>query len=109
MIMDDELLSDILAAEREIRLEIDELEELVARELERLQQELDQELANVSRALQEDLDAALSQAETEARQEAEALLNGARASARRLKNLDTAELDRVVRRHLLQILPEGAA
>lgn len=109
MVMADELLSDILAAERAIRLEIDALEEEVAQELERLQQELDAELAAVARALQAELAAALSQAETMAQQEAAVLLNDARAFARRMENLDTAKLDEVVRRQLAQILPAGAA
>jgi vacuolar-type H+-ATPase subunit H len=109
MIMADELLSDILAAERAIRLEIDELEEEVAEELESLQQELDAELAAAARALQAELSVALSQAETMAQQEAAALLDDVRAFARRLENLDTAKLDAVVRRQLVQILPAGAA
>lgn len=107
--MADELLSDILAAERAIRLEIDELEEEVAAELERLQLELDAKLAAASRALQDELAAALSQAETMTQQEAEVLLDDARAFARRLENLDTAKLDEVVRCQLMQILPAGAA
>ena len=107
--MADELLSDILAAERAIRLEIDELEEEVAAALERLQLELDAKLAAASRALQDELAAALSQAETMAQREAEVLLDEARAFARRLENLDTVKLDEVVRRQLVQILPAGAA
>lgn len=104
-----ELLSDILAAEEAIRLEIDELEGEVAQELEKLQQELDAELASATKTLQDEQEAALRRAEAEAQQEAEALLADARASARRLENLGTPELDEVVRRHLVQILPAGAA
>ena len=109
MVMDDELLSNILAAERAIRLEIDELEEQVAQELERLQQELDSELANEAKAAQEELAAALRQAEATAQQKAASLRAGAQVFARRLEDLDNTELDRIVRRHLLQILPDGAA
>ena len=108
-VMADELLSDILAAERAIRLELDELEEQVAQELECLQQELDAELEKATWALQVELAAALSQAESMAQQEAAALLDEARAFARRLENLDTSRLDAVVRRQLIQILPAGAA
>ena len=107
--MAEELLSDILAAERVIRLEIDELEVQVAQKLERLQQELDSELANEAKALQDDLETALRRAEVEAQQEAKALLDEARSAARRLEYLDSAELDQVVGRHLRQILPAGAA
>jgi hypothetical protein len=109
MIMADELLSDILAAEQAIRLEIDAREAQVAQELERLQQELDAELANETRALSEQLAAALRRTEAEAQQEAAALLESAQTFARRLENLTDPELDEVVRRHLGQILPEGAA
>ena len=108
MIMADELLSDILAAEQTIRLEIEQLEGQVAQELESLQQELDAELENATRALQEELAVALSQAESMAQQEAATLLAEARAFARRLENLDTALLDEMVRRQLVQILPAGA-
>lgn len=107
--MADELLSDILAAERAIRLEIDELEEEVAQELEKLQQELDAELADAARALQAELAAALSQTESMTQQEAAALLDDARAFARRLESLDTAKLDEILHRQLVQIFPSGAA
>lgn len=107
--MADELLSDILDAERAIQLEINELEAQVAQELERLQQELDSELANVSRTLQDELAARLSRAEAEAQQESETLLDEARTYARRLENLDTPQLDEVVCRHLVHILPKGTA
>ena len=105
--MADELLSDILAAERAIHLEIDALEAQVAQELERLQHELDAELVNTAKALSDELAAALRRTEAEAQQEADSLLDEARALARRLENLDTAQLDEVVRRHLVQILPAG--
>ena len=105
--MADELLSDILDAERAIQLEIDEVEAQVTQELERLQQELDSELANASRTLQDELAARLSRAEAEAQKEAETLLDEARTFARRLENLDTPAQERAVLRHLGQILPKG--
>lgn len=109
MVMDDELLSDILAAERAIRLEIDAHEAQVAEELERLQQDLDQELVNISRTLQEELAGSLHRAEGEAEREAMVLLDSARAFAQRLENLDTPALNEVVGRHLGHILPKGTA
>ena len=106
--MDDELLSDILAAEREIRLQIDALEQQTAERLETLRQELDQMLDNESRALQVELEQAQTRAAQSAQREADALLDEARAFALRLENLEDQELDRVVIRHLSRILPEGA-
>lgn len=108
LIMADELLSDILAAEEAIRREIDEREAQVAQELERLQQELAAELANAAKTLQDEQEAALRGAEAEAQQEAEALLAAARTFARRLETLADPELEAVVRTHLGQILPAGA-
>lgn len=108
MVMDDELLSDILAAEREIRRRIDELEERVAHDLEQLRQELEQELVVESRTLEKERDESLRGAEEESRREAASLVESARAFARRLENLDDAELDTVLLRHLAQILPAGA-
>lgn len=107
--MDDELLDDILAAEREIRLQIDELEQKITAQRETLRQELDQMLDNKSRTLQAEQEESLSRAEQTALQEADELLAEARAYALRLENLNTPELDSVVLRHLARILPEGAA
>jgi len=106
--MDDELLSDILAAEREIRLQIDAMEQQTAERLETLRQELEQKLNNESVALQAELAQALTRAEQTALREADALLAEARAFALRRENLDARELERVVLRHLGRILPEGA-
>lgn len=105
--MDDELLADILAAERDIRLQINDLEQQTTARLEALKQELDQMLENESMALQEELELARSRTGESARLEAEALLAEAGAFALRLENIDTMELDRVVVRHLARILPEG--
>ena len=107
--MADELLSDILAVESAIQLEIDEAETQVTQELERLQQELDSELASASRTLQDELAVALNRAEGEAQKEATVLLDAAHAFALRLENLDTAALERAVLRHLVHILPKGTA
>lgn len=105
--MDDELLADILAAEREIRLQINELDQQTTERLETLKQELDQMLENESKSLQAELELARARASDSAQREAEALLAEAGAFALRLENIDTMELDRVVVRHLARILPEG--
>jgi len=106
--MDDELLSDILAAEREIRLQIETLEQQTAQRLETLKQELEQMLSNESLALQTEMEQARIRAEQSALRETDVLLAEARAFALRMDNLDAQELDRVVILHLARILPEGA-
>jgi vacuolar-type H+-ATPase subunit H len=106
--MDDELLSDILAAEREIRLQIEALEQQTAERLETLKQELEQMLSNDSLARKSELEQALARSEETSLQEADALLAEARAFALRMEKLDTRELDSVVLRQLARILPEGA-
>ena len=106
--MDDELLSDILAAEREIRLQIEALEQQTAERLETLKQELEQMLSNDSLARKSELEQALTRSEDTSLQEADALLAEARSFALRMEKLDTRELDSVVLRQLARILPEGA-
>jgi vacuolar-type H+-ATPase subunit H len=105
--MEDELLADILAAERDIRLQIETLKQRTAERLESIKQELDLMLENESRALQAELDLAQARAVESAQREAEALLAEARAFAVRLERIDTMELDRVVGHHLARILPKG--
>jgi vacuolar-type H+-ATPase subunit H len=105
--MDDELLGDILAAERDIRLQINALEQQTTERQEALTQELDQMLENESMALQAELELARGRAGESAQREGESLLAEARAFALRLESIDTMELDRVVVRHLARILPEG--
>lgn len=107
MTMDDKLLTDIFAAERSIRQQIDALEQQTAERLLALKQELDRMLESESSALQAKLELTQARAEESARQEAEALLAEAEAFALRLQNIDSQELDTVVVRHLARILPEG--
>lgn len=106
--MEDELLSEILATEREIRLRIDALKRRNAERLEALRRELDEMLEGEARALQGELERARAKAEQAARLEADARLAEAGAFALRLEKLDAVELDRVVLRHLARIRPEGA-
>lgn len=106
--MEDELLSDILAAEREIRLQIDALEQQAAERLETVRQELDRKVAQETLSLQSELEKNLSLARQKAEAEAEALLAEARSYAIRLENLENVELDRVVAHYLTRIRPEGS-
>ncbi len=107
-IMDNELLSDILAAERDICLQLDALEQQTAERLETLRRELDRMLGDETAALQAELAQAEIKAGQGAQQEADALLAEARAFALRLEQLDSQELDKVVLHHIARILPEGA-
>lgn len=106
--MDNELLSDILAAERDICLQLDALEQQTAERLETLRRELDRMLGDETAALQAELAQAEIKAGQGAQQEADALLAEARAFALRLEQLDSQELDKVVLHHIARILPEGA-
>lgn len=106
--MDEGLLSEILAAEREIRRQIESLEQETAAHLEKLGQELDRMVAAESELLQTELVNARARAEQSAEEEAAVLLAKARAFALRQENLASEQLDRVVLRHLDSIYPEGA-
>lgn len=106
--MEDELLSDILAAERKIRLQIDALEQQTAERLETVRQELDLLLEQETLSLQAELEKTLNIAGQKAEAEAEALLAEARKFALRLENLENVELDRVVAHYLTRIRPEGS-
>lgn len=106
--MDDELLDDILTAERQIRRQIDAAKEESAAHLQRLRQEFEEDLQNESRQLQGKVQEVQCRAEETAQEEAEALLAAARTFSERLDHLSPEELDRVVRRELHRILPEGA-
>lgn len=105
--MEDELLSEILATEREMRLQIDALKQQTAARLETLRQELGQILESEARALQGELEKARDRAGQAALLEVDAQLAEAGAFALRLEKLDDVELDRVVLRHLAGIDPEG--
>lgn len=106
--MDNELLSDILAAERDIRMEIAVLELREAERLDTLRRELDQALDNEATALQAELEQAGTKAGLDAQLAAEALVAEARAFALRLERLGDPELDEVLLHHIVRILPEGA-
>ena len=106
--MDDELLADILAAEHDIRLQIESLEQQTAARLASFRQEFEQLLAAEAEALQAELELDRARAGQAAEEEAQGVLAEARAYAGRLKNLDNAQLERVVRHHLPRIYPEGA-
>ena len=106
--MDDGLLPEILAAERQIRLQIESMEQETAARLEKLGQELERMVAAESELLKNELVNARARAESSAEAEAATMLAEARASAVRLEKLTAEQLDRVVLRHLARIYPEGA-
>lgn len=105
--MDSGLLSEILATEHEIRLQIDALQQQQEQRLDTVRQDLVRMLDEESGILQAELEQARIRAEQRSKLEADALLAEARAFALRLENLDLLELDRVVARNLSRIIPEG--
>lgn len=107
MTMDDELLSDILAAEREIRQRIDERQRQREERLAAVARELAQEWEREAGALRAEREQALDRTERRARQEAEGLVAEARAYAQRLERMETADLDRFLAPRLRGLLPEG--
>lgn len=107
-IVADELLADILAVERDIRLRIDTLERQTAERLEAVRQELDRMLEAESGAMAAEREQALIRAEQGAAREADGLLDEARAFALRLEHIEDRELDRVFLQLSGRILPEGA-
>lgn len=104
--MDNELLTDILAAEREISQRISTLELQAAERLEMLNKELEQMLAREAAQLDKELQLAGAAAEQAATVEADALLNSAREYAARLEDIPPLELGRVLLRHLVSLIPE---
>ena len=105
--MDDELLAEILAAEREIRQEIESLERQTADRLERLKNELGRTLEAETRALLAETELAMDISGKRAEEEAETVLAEARAYALRLEMLDNVKLDTLLARYLTRIHPEG--
>lgn len=108
MVMEDELLSDILAAEREIRLQIDAMEQLTAERLESVRKELDLLLEHETLSLQAEHEKTLNIAGQKAEAAAAALLAEARKFAHRLDNLESVALERVLLHYLTRINPEGS-
>ena len=105
--MSDELLSDIVAAEREIRRRNATLERELAERRAVLAAELAAALQQETNDLERELTQNLDQAASLAKREAAALLVEARADADRISTLDPAELDQVIARSLTHLHPEG--
>ena len=105
--MSDDLLTDIVAAERDIRSRNTTLERELADRLEALRLELAAEFQQEVVSREVSLARALDHAIQSARREAASLLAEAHAYAERLNALDASELDPVVVRHLVHLHPEG--
>jgi vacuolar-type H+-ATPase subunit H len=105
--MSDDLLTDIVAAERDIRSRNTALERELADRLEALRSELAAELQQEVDSMEESLARALDHAIQTARREAVSLLAEANAYAERMNDLVAGDLDQVVVRHLLHLHPEG--
>jgi vacuolar-type H+-ATPase subunit H len=104
--MGDELLSDIVAEEREIRQRLSLLEEEMARRLAAVRSETEEELDRETARLEGELSEHLRQVTLSAEREAGEMLAEARAYAERLRLLDAAALERVIVSHLHHLRPE---
>lgn len=101
--MSDELLSEIVAAEREIRRGILALEEECAARLARAKSEAEGELRGEAERLEVELAAALEEATRGALSEAQTVVAGADAYARRLASLPAEQLEELILRQLQRI------
>jgi len=105
--MSEELLSEIVAAEREIRGQLSALQKESAARLAAVRSETAEELRRESARLEAEFDAAIEQASLQATEAGAALVAEADAYAQRLGSLDPALLERVIVRHLQRICPEN--
>lgn len=100
-----DILSTIVALEREIE------ERLVAEErrsgqfLCELKQQIDHESVREEERLKAALQQTVAAAEEEARERAADIVHGAAARAGRLTALDEGELERFIMRHLVRLVP----
>lgn len=104
--MDEELLSDILAVEREIRQRNSTLEQESAAWLAALAVELEEALRQEAARLDEALAGELVCAEQTARGESNSLLAEANLYAARIASLGEGELDSVINRYLVRLYRE---
>ena len=102
----DELLSDILAVEREVRERIAALKEESANRLAALTQRFDHEFALESGRLKGELSRALEMTEHAAHKEGDTLLAEAVAFAQRTDRFSDEELVQVIGRHLRRLRPK---
>lgn len=104
--MDEELLSDILEAEREIRQRNAALEQETNARLAVLAAEMEDAVRQEAARLDEVLAGELECAGQAARDDSAALLAEAHAYAERISFLGAAEVDLLVIRHLEHVFPE---
>ena len=98
--MSEELLSEIVAAERDIRRQISVLEEELAARLATVRAEAAEELQREAERLEEELAWELEQASRSARDEAKAVVAEADAYAGRIRCLEAGRLEGMIVRHL---------
>jgi len=106
--MGDELLSEIVAAEREIRRQLSALQEESAARLAAVRAEAAETLRQEAARLEEAFDRAMETVEQEAQQESLAVVAEANAAVARFNSLETEMLDRIIIRHLQRLRREDA-
>lgn len=104
-VMDNDLLSEILSVEREIRSRIADIQGEAATRLDSLKREIETGSARECGRLQAEVSRAVETAECSAREEAAVLLAEANAYAERIAALRDDELDGIIIRHLEQLRP----
>ena len=106
--MPDELLSEIMAAEREIRRQLSALEKERTARLAAARAEAAETLRQEAARLEAQFDRALETVTQEAEQESLAVVAGANAYAGMLSSLEADRLDRIIARHLHVLRLEDA-
>lgn len=105
--MGKELLSEIVATEREIRRQLAALKEESAARLAVARAEAEEELLREETRLGEAFDRAMEAVAQEAQQESLSLVAEAEAYVARLDSLETETLDRLIVRHLRDLVREN--
>lgn len=105
--MGKELLAEIVAAEREIRRQLAALKEESAARLATARAEAQEELRQEEARLEEAFARAMEEVAREAEQESLAVVAEANAYVARLDSLEAEVLDRLIVRHLSDLVREG--
>jgi len=104
--MGDELLSEIVAAEREIRRQLTALREESAARLAAARSEAEEELRQEAARLEIEFARSVDEAERDARQESLAVVAEAEGDVARFDSLPAEILDGIIARHLHGIVWE---
>jgi vacuolar-type H+-ATPase subunit H len=105
--MDNGILTDIIAVEKEVRERLDAERERAAARLEQIRNDLEENLRREEERLRQSLGDALSAARNEAEHNAALLEREAAEQSERLARIDDLTLRRIVVEHLSRLMPEA--